>query len=69
MLIIRSSDPVSYAGKRRTPDLMGQVARWLEFIEDFSIARRTGTFYGNCDALSRRQLEEPEARELAETDP
>ena len=47
---------------RKTPDLMGQAARWLEFIEeyDFIIVHRSGASHGNCDALSRRPLEEPE---------
>ena len=40
---------------RTTRDLMGQAARWLEFIEeyDFDLVHRAGTAHGNCDALSR----------------
>jgi hypothetical protein len=55
---------------RETPDLMDQAARWLEFIEeyDFSISHRTGASHGNCDALSRRPLEESEAQDLVEID-
>jgi hypothetical protein len=39
---------------------MGQAARWLEFIEeyDFTIVHRSGISHGNCDALSRRPLDE-----------
>jgi len=35
---------------------MGQAARWLELIEEytFTIQHRSGAFHGNCDALSRR---------------
>jgi hypothetical protein len=41
---------------RRTPEVMGQAARWLEFIEEFNftIQHRSGVSHGNCDALSRR---------------
>jgi hypothetical protein len=41
---------------RRTPEVMGQAARWLEFIEeyDFTIQHRAGTAHSNCDALSRK---------------
>jgi len=40
---------------RRTRDLMGQAARWLEFIEeyDFDLVHLARTSHGNCDALSR----------------
>jgi hypothetical protein len=41
---------------RRTPEVMGQAARWLEFIEEFNftIQHRSGVSHGNCDAFSRR---------------
>ena len=41
---------------RRTPEPMGQAARWLEYIEeyDFTMIHRPGSAHGNCDALSRR---------------
>jgi hypothetical protein len=44
---------------RRTPDLIGQSARWLALIEefDFEIQHRSGVSHGNCDALSRRPSE------------
>jgi hypothetical protein len=41
---------------RSTPDVVGQAARWLDFIGeyDFDIQHRSGAAHGNCDALSRR---------------
>lgn len=41
---------------RKSPELLGQSARWLEYIEeyDFSMSHRSGLLHGNCDALSRR---------------
>jgi transposase InsO family protein len=41
---------------RRTPDPIGQQARWLEQMEeyDFVIEHRPGKHHGNADALSRR---------------
>ena len=41
---------------RRTPEPMGQLARWLAFIEqyNFDIVHRPGMRHGNADALSRR---------------
>jgi len=41
---------------RRTPDPIGQQARWQAFIEQFSfvIVHRPGTRHQNADALSRR---------------
>ena len=41
---------------KKTPEIMGQAARWLEFIEEytFTIQHRSGASHGNCDALSRR---------------
>jgi transposase InsO family protein len=43
---------------RKTPEVMGQAARWLEFIEeyDFSIRHRAGSAHSNCDALSRKPV-------------
>ena len=43
---------------RQTPEIMGQAARWLEFIEeyDFDIVHRAGAAHGNCDALSRKPV-------------
>jgi len=41
---------------RRTPEPIGQQARWQSFIEqfDFEIRHRPGTRHQNADALSRR---------------
>ena len=41
---------------RRTPDPIGQQARWLEIMEefDFQVEHRPGTKHGNADAVSRR---------------
>jgi len=42
---------------RRTPEPIGQQARWQAFIEQFSfvIVHRPGTRHQNADALSRRR--------------
>ena len=45
---------------KKTPEPMGQQARWLEVLEEFSdykVERRAGTQHGNADALSRRPPE------------
>ena len=49
---------------RRTPEPMGQFARWLTFIEQyqFEVAQRLGTKHGNADGLSRR----PDAHQVYE---
>jgi len=41
---------------RRTPDPIGQQARWLKIMEefDFQVEHRPGTKHGNADAVSRR---------------
>ena len=41
---------------RRTPDPIGQQARWLEQLEefDFTVEHRPGSRHGNADGLSRR---------------
>jgi len=41
---------------RRTPEPIGQQARWLEVMEefDFQIVHRAGTKHTNADAMSRR---------------
>ena len=51
---------------RSTPEVMGQAARWLDFIEefDFSCEHRAGRSHGNCDALSRRPPAEEESGQL-----
>jgi hypothetical protein len=44
---------------RRTPELIGQEARWLNFIESFQfdIKHRPGISHANADALSRKPAE------------
>jgi len=41
---------------KRTPEPIGQQARWLEILEeyDYTIEHRTGSKHCNADALSRR---------------
>jgi hypothetical protein len=41
---------------RSTTEVVGQAARWLDFIGeyDFDIQHRSGAAHGNCNALSRR---------------
>jgi len=50
------SDHAALTWLRRTPDPIGQQARWLEIMEefDFQIVHRPGDRHGNADALSRR---------------
>jgi len=50
---------------RRTPEPIGQQARWQAFIEqfDFEIRHRPGTRHLNADALSRRPIIEAEGEE------
>ena len=40
---------------RRTPEPIGQEARWISLVEefDFDIEYRVGKQHGNADALSR----------------
>ena len=41
---------------RRTPDPIGQQARWLEVVEGFTftVQHRPGRLHSNADAMSRR---------------
>jgi len=41
---------------RRTPEPVGQQARWLEIMEEytFTIEHRSGSRHGNADGISRR---------------
>jgi len=50
------TDHAALTWLRRTPDPVGQQARWLEVMEeyDFSVEHRSGTKHSNADALSRR---------------
>ena len=50
------TDHAALTWLRRTPEPIGQQARWLEILEEFcfSIEHRSASRYGNADALSRR---------------
>jgi len=50
------TDHAALTWLKRTPDPIGQQARWLEQMEkyDFVIEHRPGTRHGNADALSCR---------------
>ena len=49
---------------RKTPDPIGQQARWLEIMEefDFNIEHRPGKGHGNADAVSRMPDNQQEKR-------
>ena len=51
---------------RRTPEPMAQMARWLNFVEEFQfdIEHRSGVRHGNADGLSRRPTDVPDNGEL-----
>ena len=51
---------------RKTPEIMGQAARWLDYIEQylFTIVHRNGKAHGNCDGLSRRPCSDEEKKEF-----
>jgi len=50
------TDHAALSWLRRTPDPIGQQARWLEQMEEFNfvVEHRPGVRHGNADALSRR---------------
>ena len=50
---------------RRTPEPIGQQARWQAFIEqfNFTIVHRPGTRHRNADAVSRRPVHDEESNE------
>jgi hypothetical protein len=59
---------------RRTPEAIGQQARWLEILEgfDYDIIHRAGRLHGNADAMSRVpcrqcQMSNAEAETLVRT--
>ena len=54
---------------RETPEPMGQLARWLTFIEqfDFEVVHRAGARRGNADGLSRRPDAHADAHQGAQT--
>jgi len=49
---------------RRTPDPIGQQARWLEQMEeyDFVVEHRAGSSHSNADSLSRRPCAKKQCR-------
>ena len=53
------TDHAALTWLRKTPEPIGQNARWLEQMEeyDFQIIHRPGAQHGNADALSRRPCE------------
>lgn len=53
-LIRTDHAPLTYL--LRTPDLVGQEARWLNLIQEYSfeVKHRAGSNHNNADALSRR---------------
>ena len=50
------SDHSALQWLRKTPEPIGQQARWLEIMEefDFQVVHRSGTKHGNADGVSRR---------------
>ena len=50
------TDHAALTWLRRTPESIGQQARWLEILEEFDyfVKHRPGVKHGNADALSRR---------------
>jgi len=58
---IISTDHAALTWLRRTPDPIGQQARWLEQMEEFSftIQHRPGSSHGNADAKERHEGEMP----------
>ena len=50
------TDHAALTWLRRTPDPIGQQARWLEQLEEFNftVEHRPGVRHGNADAMSRR---------------
>ena len=53
--IVRS-DHAALTYLRSAKELIGQQARWLDFIEEFNftLQHRAGTLHSNADALSRK---------------
>jgi len=50
------TDHAALTWLRKTPDPIGQQARWLEQMEefDFTVEHRPGLSHGNADGMSRR---------------
>jgi transposase InsO family protein len=57
--IIIRTDHSALQSMKKTPEPVGQQARWLDFIEqfDYEVKHRAGTSHGNADGLSRRPCE------------
>ena len=55
------TDHAALTWLQRTPEMMGQQARWQEPLQEFNfkIQHRPGTKHGNADALSRRPCRRP----------
>jgi hypothetical protein len=53
------TDHAALTKLRRTPEPLGQQARWLDLLSEFNfgVKHRVGTAHGNNDALSRRPCE------------
>jgi hypothetical protein len=53
------TDHSALQSMKRTPEPVGQQARWLDLIEqfDYEIQHRAGTSHENADGLSRRPRE------------
>ena len=54
--VIVRNDHAALQWLRRTPEPIGQQARWLEQLEEyeFEVVHRAGAQHGNADAMSRR---------------
>jgi len=63
--IVIRTDHSALQWLRRTAEPMGQLARWLTFIEQFNfeVVHRAGARHGNADGLSRR----PDAHQEPQT--
>ena len=58
--VMRFFDHAALQWLRRTPEPMGQQARWLAFMEQFhfDVVHRAGSRHGNADGLSRRSADD-----------
>ena len=54
---------------RKTPEPMGQLARWITLLEqyDFAIEHRSGSRHGNADGLSRKRADSDDEAECRVT--
>ena len=54
--VVVRSDHSALLYLRRSPELIGQQARWLDFLENFDLVleHREGARHANADSLSRR---------------